>query len=474
MRRLIKRSALPVLMSAMLMFGEPARAAGRDPMIHLQENLSSALACENSRAQVFELFFDSLARQETLSESLQSNFESKSPALFRAMQTIHQLLHSDVSRFARLIPEESERDPYLHLIRLEMRSQIEPEYELINRELDEALTEARISAERNHLSCVRSARAESDLLGFGRSLESRAGEISYAARRTMATAYQSCRVLELPPVTNKVKDVEGAERSVPIDSVGWGRKYTDLSLLKQTHYYHRVTKFSGKCLNQDKQPLVYDYGGAPGVNAANGTLNLFVNNGGGPALGIDCSAFVSMAAVSAGSLFRKGAPNRAIYTRFVSRDFIDAKKSGWSCFENVRVNRNASILPGDIAAYRGHVVIVESVGQDPFGLGAIRDRSQCASLTSRNFDFVFIQSSPSQEHLGINRYLAKEYLAEGGLMTDLFMRHAKQACLSKFDGLERTPSTEKYGIVRHRKTSQCLAPRIKVGHEDCVANCANL
>jgi hypothetical protein len=476
MRQPVKRFALSIVLISVSGGAHFAIASesgvSLDSMVNLQNKLAMAIACEDARKQVFDLYFESIHKQEVLQENL---FISRGDerltlhTLHGNLQSIHHLLHNELENFARMTSEENERDPALHMVRLEMRSHIEPEYEEINRQLDGFLAEARRSAEENQLACMRSVSADGE-----RSFEAHAGEISYAARRTMATAYQSCRVLELPPVTNQVGDVEGVNRSVAVDSVGWGRSYKNLRLLKQTHYYHRETTFSGRCMDQNKKPLVYDYGGAPGFDAGNGLLDLFVNVGGGPALGIDCSAFVSTAAVSAGVLFKKGTPNRAIYTRFVSRDFIDATKSGWSCFENVRVDQNSTLQSGDIAAYRGHVVIVESVGSDPFGLRAVYDRSQCVSLAVRNFDFVFIQSSPSQEHLGINRYLAKEYLEKAGLMTDLFMHYAKQACLSKFDGVERTPSTEKYGVVRHRKNSQCLAARINLRHEDCVASCAAL
>lgn len=455
-----------------------AKSIEAEPLGVLAQDLRKTVACDNSRDQLFEAYYRAYASGRPDGGKLPALMTVASGAdsdLQAELDEIHEIVAGRMKSLAierRPMAEagESETDPILHLIRLEMRSKIDPVYDEMNEKLDRHLAKAQGLARAQGMGCETSLEAEGRA---SQTADPHAGDAVYAARRTMATAYQSCQVLDLPPVDNSVEDVQGVVRAVKIDSVGWGRAYRDVALLKRTHYYHRVTRFAGSCVSQDAKPLVYDYGGVPKI-VNDRLLNLFVNVGGGPALGIDCSAFVSTSAASAGLRYKEGKSNRAVYTRFLSRDFIDPKKSNWNCFEQVKVTDQSTIRPGDIAAYPGHVVMVDSVGEDPFGLRGVWNASQCDQLNVRGFDFVLIQSSSSKEHLGINRYSASEYLAEGGHMAELFLKHAREACLSKFDRRSRVPSTSQAGLIRHRSTSACLAPRVELAHEDCVASCTNL
>ena len=296
---------------------------------------------------------------------------------------------------------------------------------------------------------------------------------TFGAHYVMATAYQSCQVLGLPLVDASTANVQGVVRGAKIDAVGYGRVYTDVALLKRSHYYHRGQTYGPACANQDKAPLVYDYGGKPAITSSS-ALDLFTNSGGGPALGVDCSAFVSTAAAIAGNLYRASTANKATYTRFVSRDFINPTTSGWTCYDSVKVAPNAFIQPGDIAAVQGHVVMIDQVGSDPFGIANVRSSSECSALSYRNFDFAIIQSSPSKNSLGINRFFVKDYLVNEPHMQSMFAGYAKQACLSKFDKIVRTPVTSAYGIIRHKQTASCLAPKIALRNESCISSCSAL
>jgi len=452
----------------------------------LAQDLRGLAACEDSRDQLFEAYYRAYADGGPAGEKLPAlpraaELEGGGQALQTEVDAIHELLEGRMRSLAleKTIAQaseiregeapESESDPVLHLIRLEMRSKIDPVYDEINRQLDRHVASARSLAREQGLGCSPRITVESQA---SQKLDARAGDAVYGARRTMATAYQSCQVIDLSPVDNSVENVQGVVRGKK-EGAGWGREYSDVALLKRTHYYHRVTRFGGACVSQNARPLVYDYGGKPKV-VNESTLDLFANSGGGSALGIDCSAFVSAAVAMAGMRYQEGKANRAIYSRHTSSDFVDPAKSNWNCYERITVNDRSTIRPGDIAAYPGHIVMVDSAGADPFGLRGVSNLSQCDRLSVRNFDFVLIQSSSSQEHLGINRYHASEYLAGGGNMTDLFVKHARAACLSKFDHRGRVPSSSAGAVIRHRGTTACLAPRVELKHEDCTASCANL
>ena len=469
-------------------------AAGSAP---IYQALEKGMACSDARSQAFEAYLKAYEGAPKL--SLAGNLEIANPDMMAAtdsrslrfknsLQKIHQLLTGEATSASVAMqvrnqklsitssngeleaPVEAETDPVLHLIRLEMRSQIEPEYEALNQKLDAALTEAQAAASDLKLNCQTTPKvSEEDV-----TMSAHNGDAHYGAMWTMATAYQSCHVLQMPMVTKDVQDVQGVKRAVAIDEVGWGRAYTDVDLLKRTHYYHNGQTYSGNCANQNAKPLVYDYGGMPVANSGSSSLDLFKNNGGGPALGIDCSAYMGTSLAASGTLYKASSANRPTYTRFVSRDFINASQSGWSCFDNVKVTDSSTIQTGDIGAVHGHVVMVDQLGADPFGLRLITKASDCDSLDSKNFDFSVIQSSASKEHLGINRYVAKDFVETEKRMMDLFVGYAKQACKSKFDHVTRNPVTSAYGLIRHKSSANCQAPRVKLVHEECISSCASL
>lgn len=458
--------------------------------VSVESEVKNGLTCSDARSNLFKAYYKAYGDAESLPG--QGMGKKGSKGLDGSLARIHELLTNELEKVKLASKahssegEDESQDPILHLIRIEMRSQIDPQYEEINKKLDIALKEAKTEAVAQGLPCEPTPDLPAEPVVPP--ADGQAGEVPAlppdansstdlkdpalaAAHFTMATSYQSCRVLDLPLVDSSIEDAQGVVRSVKIDSVGWGRSYTDLATLKKTHYYHRGQTYSSPCSDQDKAPLVYDYGGKPVVSSST-QLNLFKNSGGGSALGIDCSAFVSTVAGVAGHLYKESTSNNPLYTRFVSRDFIDPKKSGWNCYDSVEVNRDRWIRPGDIAAVQGHVVMVDEVGEDPFGLASVRNASECDRISHKKFDFAVIQSSPSKGSLGINRYAARDYLDESSKMSEMFVGYAKQACKSQFDGTARKPATSSYGIIRHRNTDKCQASRIQLVGESCVSSCA--
>ncbi len=466
----------------------------------LASNISSGIPCDQARSKVFDVYYQAHSSgadlglksfRQSMNQEMQKDLLSQATPSLRAryqksLEDIHQILTEEIQQTREAVQEkalvsngvlaEHEDDDILHLIRLEMRSQIEPQYALLNARLDQSLAGAQAAALEAGLSCSTNTpplvTPPETGAGGGPSAVLNKQSPLYGALYTMATAYQSCQVLDLPAVTAAVEEVEGVVKGKAIDSVGFGREYTDVKLLKKTHYYHRGQTYGPNCANQDAKPLVYDYGGEPVVNAT--TINVFKNSGGGGALGIDCSAFVSTAAAVAGNLYSPSTTNKPFYSRFNSRDFINASVSGWGCYQNVKVSKGQWIQPGDIAGVVGHVVMIDKVGEDPFGLSKVKNAAGCADLNIKNFDFSVIQSSSVKNSLGINRFIAKDYLPESSKMMSLFLGYAKQACLSQFDGTARNPVTSNYGIIRHQNTAKCLAPKVVLTNEACVSSCSRL
>lgn len=289
-----------------------------------------------------------------------------------------------------------------------------------------------------------------------------------------STVYQSCKTLELPALDASVPDVSGITRlpqNHP-DGIGGRRVVTNLPAVQQTDPYIRFSgnQSSAACFNVRSNPLIYDYGGEP--STLNNILNFFKNAGSGTsALGVDCSAFVASVLAAGGLRYQPGLDNKAIFVRQYSQKFINAKNSNFTCYDNITMTPTSSIKPGDIAAVNGHVLLIDQVGSDPFGLRRLSSINDCSQISVSNFDFVVAQSSNSKGGIGINKYVARDYLNESPKMKSLFISMAQSACRSYFQGVSTRPISSEWGIIRHKGTPECLAPKIKMTGQSCVNQC---
>lgn len=308
-----------------------------------------------------------------------------------------------------------------------------------------------------------------DLPGEGHSTPEEQSRTVFGMKFAMATAYQTCDSLRLPAITANTDDVVGIAKGRDVGG-GFARHYASISDIQRTHYYIRNVNYESGCFQVKNQPLVYDFGGAPKVES--NTLNMFKNAGiGGTALGIDCSAFMSTGFAAAGLRYTPNVANKAIFVRQVSGQFINPVASGWKCWDRISMNGEDSLHAGDVMAVQGHVVMIDSVGRDPFGLNKIKSQNDCSNVSSRNFDFVIMQSSPSKSSIGINRYVARDYLDEGVKMKAGFEKYAYYACLAKFQNKKFTLNDSAVGIIRHKGTASCMAPRMKLANQSCIEKC---
>ncbi|MCB0361363.1 MAG: hypothetical protein KDD35_01490, partial [Bdellovibrionales bacterium] len=120
----------------------------------------------------------------------------------------------------------------------------------------------------------------------------------------------------------------------------------------------------------------------------------------------------------------------------------------------------------------GHVVLVEAVGTDPFGVTRFSHVSDCQleKIKTEYFDFIISQSSPSKGAIGINRMLASDYFATSTSMANGLKDHALSACLARF-GKTRTPQTSAISIVEHLETPECSSTPIFLEKQECIASC---
>ncbi|UOF01960.1 NlpC/P60 family protein [Bdellovibrio reynosensis] len=301
----------------------------------------------------------------------------------------------------------------------------------------------------------------------------------FGGRWAMATAYQTCQTMQLPAMNDQTPDVQGISViGKHSDGVGNKRSIASLSKVQTSHYYIRdVSNYGEGCFNVRQNPLIYDYGGKPyATTATTSAIDLFKNNGDGTSvLGIDCSGYVFSAMATAGLRLKAGRTLKASDSwAWGSSSYVEPQQNGLTCLNKISVTAANTMKAGDIVAVYGHVVLIDKVGADPFGINKITRESDCSKLTSADFDFVVAQSSPSKGAIGLNYFDARNYLPTSSKMKTGLEKYAYYTCLSKFNGKTYTPNVGTLSVVRHKGTADCVAPRVKMARESCIQSCDSL
>ncbi|MEN0058549.1 MAG: hypothetical protein AAGB31_06920 [Bdellovibrio sp.] len=301
----------------------------------------------------------------------------------------------------------------------------------------------------------------------------------FGGRWAFATAYQSCQSNALPSLNNQSPDVQGISIvGKHSDGVGSKRMIASLSQVQSTHYYIRdMSSYGESCFNVRQNPLIYDYGGKPyATTAADSSIDLFKNNGDGTSvLGIDCSGFVFTAMAAAGLKLKSGRALKASDSwAWGSSSYVEPQNNGLTCLNKISVTATQSLKAGDIVAVYGHVVLIDKVGADPFGINSARTEADCSKLSASNYDFVVSQSSPSKSGIGINYFEARDYVPTSSKIQTGLERYAYYSCLAKVNNKTYTPNVGTLSVVRHKGTSDCVAPRVKLNKESCIQSCTSL
>lgn len=446
------------------------------------EKAGEAIGCDNFRSKVFDSMYDYLDNEETAPQLSQFNasFSDKIEAIVlaktadhpeaavRLKQNVNDLYQLLIEKAPKLKNTKTSLEHLQTLIEIEMGDISTAENIQLNQEAATQFAKVEATVKELGIECAQdpddvSSDAKDDSLK----------NVYVGSQNVLATAYQSCATLNVPDLKASTPDVQGIERyGTHPDGVGGKRRIASLSKVQSTHPYIKVAGNSNDngCFNVRGNPLIYDYGGSAAI--ANNIIDFSKDAGSGTSvLGIDCSAYVSASIAAGGLRYKPGLDNKAVYIRQSSSKFINAKSSGFTCFTNAAATPKTSILPGDIVAVRGHVVVVDKIGPDPFGIKRLKSASKCKSLTINNFDFTVSQSSPSKGGVGLNKFIAKDGLRDSAKMNEAFMGIAQAACQAYFSGKNvATPSAD-YGLLRHKETAECLSPKIQMAHQSCVSQC---
>jgi len=238
-------------------------------------------------------------------------------------------------------------------------------------------------------------------------------DAAMGARLAMAQIYGSCDVLKLPVLENcNVKRISSKLKFTPVSE---GNKYprrgvtqAQLPLLRDSHPYLQGFKNSecftlGKCeqmkaskeLSNDVckkascdpilEPPTYQYGGK-----GNGKTSVYQHRGGKGLQynGLDCSAFVSAALGMRGLRFYPGTDNNGMgfgTAGYSSLGKKDANGKPIDCFdEPIAFN---GIQAGDLlVAPNNHIVMIDTVGVDPYGINGILSQARSAKTDSAQAD----------------------------------------------------------------------------------------
>ena len=312
---------------------------------------------------------------------------------------------------------------------------------------------------------------------FLSSMRSSLHPLVYGARKVMATAYQDCRVLDLPLLSSRAKPVQGIIKTSYHKGGGLRRSISSLSSVNRSHYYLRKTKTSSsrQCIDVSRNPLIYDFGGKPAVSSyPHYQMNLFKNSGSGSkALGVDCSGFVMASLAAAGLRVQKGRSLKPAQISGISSWMLASPSNNLNCLKKIHLNHHSSegfIQAGDILASKGHVVIVDQVGGDPLALAKRRSVKDCKkeNISAQDFHFSIIHSSPALGGIGINRVHIRN--ADQPLLIKGLIQLASNICYKKFG--YKTPRTSPgLSVSRPTLSSSCRGGEIPLKGEECLASC---
>ena len=452
----------------------------------VSQKVAENVGCENVQSKIFDSLYDyvnekqSLPDMSALTAELENVIEHQLASQHKITDAAdikaYQLLFID---YFKSLVEMTARKPTVTkeeilqaLIEFELQDQSSEQQISMNSELQTKLILLKAQSAAMQLTCK--IPESIDQNGVPAATEPTIQQkISNGVSNVFAVAYQSCRALEVAPADANTPNVEGITiLSTPNpENGGLQRVITSLTKVKETHPWVRVASSgSSACFNVLGSPLIYDFGGKP--KWSSNIIDFFTNSGSGTSvLGVDCSGFIGSVLSAVGARYAPGIDNKPVYINQKSNKFINAKTSGFKCFENISVKSGETIKPGDIAAVEGHVLMVNSIGADPFGLKKVSSQSKCSQMTIGNFDFVLAQSSPSKNGMGINKFIAKDYLNGSDKMGNLFLDMAKASCQAAFTLKTVTPSFQGYGIIRHKGTSECMATKATLARQACVSAC---
>ncbi len=304
-----------------------------------------------------------------------------------------------------------------------------------------------------------------------------AGELPHlSARQVMNIFYQNCKASKLRPY-DFTKDGEALGFSYEYNPITKGKvsKVADVKKAQDFFYLNcsQPKSEQGKFLCEN--PPSYLWGGKSFIDEQKKTVDLFHNTDEVEPLahhpGLDCSGFVNLTFLHAGLKVDRDFPYLKAPMEISAREFM----APLSCFKEVHIEKKQPLKDGDVIAWDKHIVMVDHVSNDPFGLKKIRTPEECdlrklnplkagmiiinskgANDPKEQLETDFVKNSlhlknllsNASEHLsGVGPGITRLYLSQLSIAAPLEMADLIQtACLAKFN--IHIPS-RKIKVVRH-------------------------
>jgi len=212
------------------------------------------------------------------------------------------------------------------------------------------------------------------------------------------TFYQNCDASKLPPYDILQRgEMQGYKLEKHPWNGGSASKIVDKDAAKNSQYYVNCQeKAKEGCKNLCDTPPTYIWGGK-GKYSKEGEVDIFENENSIEKIakhpGIDCSGFVNAIFAMSGLKVRTDMKTREVAAKTPARWFMNES----TCFE--RVDAGSELKPGDVIAWKKHIVMVDKVTPDPFGIDHIKSHKDCKS---KNIDPLKIKLVVSNSLGGIN------------------------------------------------------------------------
>ncbi len=316
--------------------------------------------------------------------------------------------------------------------------------------------------------------------------------LAEGARKVMGVMYQNCEAPHSEPLNpfkseSSVKGVTIGERINDKEPPAYATVITNAATMGSTHPYRTRSPSSQpevcKTKNASNMPL-YSFAGRPRFENNEVVMNQkgkIVGGKNNP--GLDCSGFWLAAMAGAGlSPSTTGYKHEQLlnHSSFDARTISQLGDAAYSCFSNVQFGSDtgAYLRSGDTiaASNEAHVMIVETVGPDPFGLKNKNKPEQCGDIWLDKFDFTVLQSSPMFGRTGVSRVEAKHLFAKSPALGQKMLNIAYNACLSKTGAQANTQARDGgMAIIRHKgETPECTLKdkdQVKFAGEACYEQC---
>lgn len=437
------------------------------------------ISCEQSETSLLDILYEAaLSAKDLRDKEVLHDAFTKELGKRKNLSGVNKKIEAVFSDLLNIVPTEkfSDQEELLQVVaELELGDQTSSEKKTRQAEFKKLSNQWHMIGQEVNSGCPSGDRRSPPLPEQQAVPVSGSSLIIQGLRNVMRTAYQSCESPLKPAMSSKTPSVVGISVvGRHSDGIGAKREISDLKAVQDSHYYLQGN-VGTSCFDVRQSPMIYDYGGKPKTtNADNSSLNFFSDAGTGTSvLGIDCSGFVFSALATAGLKLAPDKRMKAILVNGLSSTMlVDPVANGLTCFANAQLGKSGSLKPGDIIAIPGHVIIIESTGGDPLGVAKVATKGDCGKLTSKNFDFVIAQSSPSKNGLGINRFVGRDYMDSAPMFKAALETLAKSVCEARFANMDIESKTGQIQVARFTDNAKCFGAHIVLNGEECVSSCS--